>query len=212
MMHHPQLKASLHLLLAWLILSVAGFIFGEKIVVLFLPYLGWVSDIISVSYKPSLEVISQGNTLLIHMQAVVEQPIYVHNTMTIPPGVKMTAGSNLIHTLVPLVILFSTLSAWPTTDFRQRIILLLLGLPMIFLILGLTVPFLLAGHLEIMLTEYAEKGGEVREMSLLVVWMLFNEMGGIWIIPLVSAGINFIIMRRIHSILWANPCHKCSAQ
>jgi hypothetical protein len=65
--------------------------------------------------------------------------------------------------------------------------LLVLGVPAAFIVTGLTSPFLLAGQVEIALIEFALKEGVIRPEPLIMKWLIFNEMGGRWLLSLLGA-------------------------
>jgi hypothetical protein len=89
--------------------------------------------------------------------------------------------------LVPIVILFAALFAWPVDSWRERTVLVALGVPAAIVISAVTVPFLLSGELDAMLIDYAAGAGLVRRAGPTVYWMVFCESGGRWLIPLVAA-------------------------
>jgi len=188
-------KLAARILLAWTLLSAAGILWGRHAVELLIPFLTATIEAVSTSYTPLLEYRSQPDGDKLLMTAYVTQPIYVHSALTLNPGAIMTVGIDELHVLVPLVILFTALLAWPVGSWRERVLLVAFGLPSAFIVSGLTVPFLLAGKIEMMLSDYAAQIRENRSSPVLVSWMIFGESGGRWLIPLVTAALCGLSIR-----------------
>ncbi|NNL56908.1 MAG: hypothetical protein HKO71_04095 [Pseudomonadales bacterium] len=81
------------------------------------------------------------------------------------------------------------LIVFPLSNWRQRVLLLLLGIPAFFLVTSLTAPLQLLGNLEIGFMNAAAKLGFKKEYPLVLDWMLLTEGGGRWLLP-VLAGIG----------------------
>jgi hypothetical protein len=188
-------KLAAKILLAWSLLSAAGVLWGRYAVELLIPFLTATTEAVSTSYTPLLTYSSRPDGDQLLMTAYVMQPIYVDSDLTLNPGATITVGIDELHVLVPLVILFTALLAWPVASRRERALLVALGLPSAFIVSGLTVPFLLAGKIAMMLGDYAARVGENRSSPLLVSWMIFGESGGRWLIPLVAAFLCRISVR-----------------
>ena len=180
-------KLVIRIVAAWLLLSTAVLLYSRPIIDFYLPFLSVITDTVSDPYTPTLEYqdLPRGDQLL--MTAYVTQPIYAHSALTVNIGAEMTAGLDVLHIVVPLVILFTALCAWPIHRWRERVALVALGLPASFAVMGLTVPFLLTGKIEMMLNDYVVNAGEDRSIPLQVYWMIFCESGANWLIPLVAA-------------------------
>ena len=101
-------------------------------------------------------------------------------------GAHLTAGIHLYHALVPVVILYTGVFAWPVRRHGERLLLLGLGVPVAVLILGATVPFLLESHIETMLLAQAGQGAP-DGAPFVVDWAVLVESGGLWALPLVGA-------------------------
>jgi hypothetical protein len=127
------------------------------------------------------------NAYRIELLANVVRPIRLSAEKFIPPGSLLSSGTHVVHTMVPIVILFSVLIAWPVRRIRQRVILLVLGLPTLLLVLGLTTPQLLAARVEMKIIEYKLQEGIISPEPFLIQWMIFLETGGRWLLPLVGA-------------------------
>lgn len=182
---HSLLRLSFSVLLAWSLLSVAGAFLGRYAIEPLMPVISIVSDALASSYTPI--VVTHDNEIV--MTAAVDEPIYVHHNLTVHPGAKMTAKIDVLHVLVPQVLLFTVLFVWPVGSWRERLRLLAMGLPASLAIAGLTVPFLLAGKIDVMLIEDARRAGEDYGTHFLAGWMVVSESGGRWLLPLLIAAL-----------------------
>jgi hypothetical protein len=114
-------------------------------------------------------------------------PVLLGEQQWLTAGQELTAGTHLMHTLVPMVIELSVLLVWPVNAWRERFLLLLLGLVTSMIVLAATAPFVLIGNLEIYLQEMAVQAQVKRPEPWTLTWMIFSEMGGRWLLPLVAA-------------------------
>lgn len=102
-------------------------------------------------------------------------------------GAEVKATIHLQHALLPVVLLYTVLGAWPQPDWRRRMMAMLLGVPGALLAVALTTPFLLAGKVEMLLQERSALAGIVRAEPAVLRWMLFTEGGGRWLLAIVLA-------------------------
>jgi len=184
--------ASWRLILAWLLLSVFVLLQGDRLIRPVLPFVAAVIEVIQSDYQATLKI-SNDQPGLIKMQATTRRVI----PSIAGRGAKLTAGVHVSHALVPLVLLFSFLLAWPVEKYQQRLVLLLLGIPLSFSLVALTLPFQLAGSLENMFQGYAQQYAVNREKPLLLTWMLFLEVGGRWLLPMVLAIFTCLLMQSL---------------
>jgi hypothetical protein len=196
MLEHNPLKISLRLLAAWLTLSALGFLFGKEIISPLLPFISWVVGLIEPGISPLVTVQPHQANEIIHLSATTLRSLEVSKSLLIPEGLRLTAAGSLAHALVPLVILWTLVVAWPMATARERISLLLLTLPATLITVALTTPFLLVGRMEIMLSEMAFQRGEQRQEPLVLTWLLFTEGGGRWLLPIIMAVSCILIARR----------------
>ncbi len=187
----------LRLIGGWLLCSAFALLVGAYFLDLLLPYFSWVVDLIQSDYRSTLSLSKSGDSL-IEMTAVTR-----HSLRGIAaPGSKLTAGAHSHHVLIPFVLGVTILFAWPVIRLRQRIVLLLFGIPLILVIAALTVPFQLAGSIEVMLQGLAQKYSVARPSSLLLTWMFFLEVGGRWLLPIVLA---VAICLSLQNVLFVYP-------
>lgn len=186
---------ALRLLGSWLVLSLLGWFFGRDLIALLLPVINLAVNAVADGYSSVLSITREAGGELIHMEALATRPIPVSPELTINPGARLTAGVHLVHALVPIVLLYSLLLAWPVKTAIDRLWLLGIGVPLALLALLLTVPFQLTTHIDTMLVDYAAEGGQARQLPWSTHWSMFNESGGRWMVPVVLAGLAIGLRR-----------------
>jgi hypothetical protein len=80
---------------------------------------------------------------------------------------------------------------------RQRLLLIGLGLLTSALVVMATLPALLLGKLEISFQDIAESGSNPRAVPWFVDWMVFCEMGGRWLLGIAAAWLCIQLQRRL---------------
>jgi len=185
---------SRRLILAWFFLSVSVLLQGDRLIRPVLPFASAVIEIIQSDYRATLKI-SNSQPGLIQMQAITRRVI----PSIAGSGAKLTAGVHVSHALVPLVLFFCFLLAWPVEKYQERLTLLVMGIPLSFSLVALTLPFQLAGSLENMFQGYAQQYAVNREKPLLLTWMLFLEVGGRWLLPLVLAIASCVWVQSLRS-------------
>lgn len=151
-----------------------------------------VIEMIQDNFRPVLHINTNQNGL-ISMTAITRRSIPV----IAAAGAKLTAGAHIFHSMVPYVLLFTLLAAWPVSHTRDRWLLMGLAFPLMLLLSALTVPFQLAGSIEIMFQQYAQQYSATRNKPLLLYWMLFMEGGGNWLLPIVMATVGGLAIQNI---------------
>lgn len=181
------LKLSLKGLLAWSVLSGLGWYFGQGLGTSLLGLFGFVIRLADPGYAPSLTLVAENHDFLIRLSAWVLHPLPLGEDIAVPPGRELTAGTHVMHTLVPVVIELSILLVWPVRSWAERLLLLSLGVFGAVLLVGCTGPFVLLGNIEILLQEMAQRANVARPEPWPLTWMLFSEMGGRWLMAIVAA-------------------------
>lgn len=197
MFEQSLFRISLRLLTAWLGLSVLGFLFGKEFISTLLPFVSWMVGLIEPGISPLVTVQQHQGNEMVHLSATTLRSLEISKSLVIPEGLRLTAAGSLAHALVPLVILWSLIIAWPAEVLREKVALLLLSLPATLITVALTTPFLLVGRVEIMLGEIAFQRGEQREEPFTLTWLLFTEGGGRWILPIILAAICVVAAKRL---------------
>lgn len=192
-------RFALRVALAWSLLTVAGMFGAAALIKLLVPFLTLINEILAGDYTPLLDLRTVDDEVQLTLTAYFNLPVYVHSGLTLQPGAKITAETGVLHCLVPLTLLFTALSAWPAPTPSARVRYLGGGMLMAFPVLALTIPIVLAGKVEMLLVGHAAQAGEVYPHTFLLDWMLFNESGGIWLIPLVGAVLCAVLTDRRRS-------------
>jgi hypothetical protein len=174
-------------LLAWLALSAVGWYFGEAVGQCLLPGFSFIMNLIWPDFSSLLKLIPDNHDYSIQVNSIVLQPVHLGGKQWLTVGQDMTAATHLMHTLVPMIIELSILLVWPIKGWRERMVLLALGLVTSLLVLAVTAPFVLLGNLEIYLQEMAVEAKVHRPEPWILTWMIFCEMGGRWVLPIVAA-------------------------
>ena len=177
------LKLSAKLLVVWLVLSGLGALYGQSIINAGLPLMQNIAQHITDDFYSTLSWDQKDpGMLLIDASFGVPKPSI--RALGIQPGASASAGTNVEHILVPLVLLFVVVICWPVTGWKSRGLLILMSLPTAVVTLLSTTPFLLVGKIETLLQEYAYNAQVVRDQPLYLDWMLFTESGGRWLLPI----------------------------
>ena len=173
--------------------TALGIATGRALIGALLPFLSFVAEGLSADYSALLSWDPVDHAMLL-IKAQFLNPTSGLAALGIELGQQVTAGTHLHHVLVPPVLLYIFLCAWPVSNIKQRLFLLLAGVPAALLALALTTPFLLAGKIEGMLQDHAAAAGVARPQSPVLTWMLFTEGGARWLLPIVLALICIALM------------------
>ena len=187
-------------LLAWLVLSGLILFFGEGLITGLFPLLKAIMISMAPDLSPDLKVVKSAQSQLdysIELSAWVLRPIYLNSSHFIPPSNVLTSSAHLLHGFVPLVIEGSMLLIWPVQGWRQRLLLIGLGLLTAVLVIMATVPALLLGKLEVSFQDIAEAGQNPRLVPWFVDWMVFCEMVGRWLLAIATAWLCIVLQRAI---------------
>jgi hypothetical protein len=184
-------------LLAWLTLSALGWYFGEIVGQCLLPGFSFIINLICPDFSSLLKLVPDNHDFSIQLNSIVLQPVHLGGKQWLTVGQDMTAGTHLMHTLVPMIIELSILLVWPVNGWRERLVVLALGLVTSLLILAATAPFVLLGNIEIYLQEMAVEAKVHRPEPWILTWMIFCEMGGRWVLPIVAAFLCIKLQRSI---------------
>ncbi|MCQ8129774.1 hypothetical protein [Methylomonas rivi] len=190
-MSRPELLfLTLKGLLAWLVLSCLVLFFGEGLITVVFPILKAVIISMTPDLSPSLHVVNSVQSQMdasIELSVLALRPIYLNADHFIPPTTELKSSAHLLHSFVPLVIEGSILLVWPVQHWRQRLVLIGLGLLAAILVIMATLPAHLLGKLEISFQDIAELGINPRQVPWFVDWMVFCELGGRWLLGIAAA-------------------------
>lgn len=177
----------LRLLLAWAALAVVGQFYSREIATALLPVVAGGVELLADDYRPHLFIADHDGDLQIRMSALIDRPVAIAPGLAVPAGKELPVGTNVVHSLVPLVILFSVLATHSAAGWRERVAQSLAGAVAAVAVVLLTVPFVLAGHVEIFFQELAQHWRADRPAPWFLDWMLAMESGGRWLVGLVGA-------------------------
>ena len=124
--------------------------------------------------------------------AIITASTYSLHGIAINGHIVVAANSPLIavtteapHALLPASILLAGLLFWPAHrgEYLARVVW---GLTFLLALLCLMTPLLLAGRVEIYLLDQMSQAGVTPHPfhSPLLIWMVFSEMGGRWLLPI----------------------------
>ena len=192
----PLLKVAIKLMLAWIILSALGYFYGQKAIDASLPLMKNFAQSITDDFYVNL-LWEKENPRMLLIDANFGVPKISIQALRINPGASVSAGTNVEHILVPLVLLFLVVLCWPVSELKHRLMLIGLALPAAVVTLLLTTPFLLVGKVESLLQEEAFKMRVVRDEPLYLNWMLFTEAGGRWLLPISLGLLRRVVFTRL---------------
>jgi hypothetical protein len=175
------------LLLAWLVMAAVFYSAGHLMMQQVLPLLQWLANSVSDQYAAQLSLGASQQGAIIQIAATISHNIFYGSLPIAPQGAVLTGAGTLVHALSPLVILFSLLVCWPA-PWRLLILRLVLGAVFGLLIILGTLPFLLVSHIEGTLHAATQQFiTEPVPMPRVFYWVMFVEMGGLWLLPILAA-------------------------
>ncbi len=184
----PGLRVlALRLGLAWVALAVVGFFAGSALIRTTLPLIAAVTSGLLPEMQCELALVEKPYTDQLQLTATNATPLLLAGAAMVPAGQQLAGSANVIHALVPLVILLSIVLGWPVSSLRQRLAIIVAGLAACALLLAATTPFQLAGHIEIGLQQLAARAGVDRAEPLTLTYMIFLESGGRWMLAVALA-------------------------
>ena len=170
----------------WLLLSLAGYAYGEALLVRCLPLLAATVQLIAPQYTPKVVINSRDGEANLVLDLRVRQAIHLSEDLIIPVGQPVPASANVVHVLVPLVLFFCVVCAWPARDWREQALALAFALPLAAGVLALTAPFQLVGLIELAVQQAAASQHLRLPVPLTLSWMVFMEGGGRWVLPILA--------------------------
>jgi len=150
---HRGLGASLVLLTAYALLTLAAFWIGDDYVAAWLPLLKLESRWLLPQgvLCDSVALVTRNAQRLVELHATTAaQLVFEHNV--VPQGV-LKSSTLQAYVLSHPVIVYAILAAWPVTDWSRRAKLLTLGVPCVLVTTSLDIPFVLAGQARELLFE-----------------------------------------------------------
>lgn len=131
----------------------------------------------------SIEADRDEPSIVLDVTALRDIPYTPSKSLPAGTSVKGTEAT-ILHSLVPVVILLTTMLVWPVQRFAQRILMIALAVPALLLVTSVTTPLQMLGLLETAFNNAALKHGFARETPTVLSWMFFTEGGARWLIPI----------------------------
>ena len=169
-------------ILVWLLLSLAGFFWGNGFASMMTPFYEYVTEAASTDYVAAISIEERQENSIV-LAATATRAKLITPSRSLPAGTTISSDISVLHTLVPLVIFLTIIISWPMKSLKQLSLIVLLALPSIFCISAITAPIQLLGLLDMGFQNAAQQAGFVREESFALTWMLLTEGGGRWLIP-----------------------------
>jgi hypothetical protein len=183
---------------------------GHALVSLLLPTFAKVFSLARPGFQAFFQLSANGSDEIITAASRTTALFELAPGHALPPLTPVdTVWMELVHALVPAVIFLTGLLAWPLMSRREIFWRIGLGLAGLFLVLCLTTPLYLAGRVEMLLMEAAAEIQGVPPapfQSPLILWAIFTEMGGRWLLPIVMAIACVSLGRR-----WSTQARSASA-
>lgn len=179
-------RLTLFSIFIWVALSILFYFIGPYIIHFLLPFFSFILNFMSDNHVSVLSINTIDGNQAIQAVTTTIRTIQFTDNLILSPGFQVQPITNVIHNLVPLVIFYSVVLAWPGMILKERIILCLLGVPVSFIMLSILIPTILAGHIESQLLSSAEAQlGRMLETPFIMKLVVFMETGGRWLMPLI---------------------------
>jgi hypothetical protein len=180
------LRLSLRGVLAWCVLSAAGFLFAPAIMKALSPLMVGAIDIMQSDFMAHLAIVDERGGAKIAMSCTAARELILPQGKIVPfLGSFNCAATDAIHALVPFVIFSVGIAGWPISHRREllrRLVGFVLLLPVV---AALTTPVLLVGLVESRL--HPDSFSAAAQWRALAQPWVFMEMGGRWLLPLLAA-------------------------
>lgn len=170
-------KRLLTLVVAGIVLPLAAWIWGERIGSHLLPFYRWGFQRVAPHYQMQSLLIEQANNgePKYTVQVQTSGLRYIGGT-AVPRGYSLTSSTLVAHSLQPAMVLYLLLLIWPVTNWRHKLRLFALSIPILALIALADIPLVLLGALEDVLLFNLDPGEACTSFS--VQWMHLMNGGG----------------------------------
>ncbi|MGD0961757.1 MAG: hypothetical protein ABSB19_18255 [Methylomonas sp.] len=183
------------MLLAWSALTCLTLLSGAWMLTALFPLFKAIIVIMTPEFMPSLKYAAGSAGGGIELSVWVMRSVAIGSQTTIPKGVILPSAMHLLHILLPVVIQFSIILVWPLQNFRQRLILIVLGILAAILLLSATVPALLIALAEMPFQQHALELNPMHPAPWFMDWMVFCEMGGAMLLAVCAAFVCIAILQ-----------------
>ncbi len=114
----PLLKVGIKLVLVWVALSALGYFYGQKVIDASLPLMKNFAQNITDDFYVNL-FWEKDNPRMLMIDANFGVPKISIQALGINPGASVSAGTNVEHILVPLILLLLVILCWPVEKLKQ---------------------------------------------------------------------------------------------
>jgi len=139
-------KLMLRFITIGILVSFFAYQWGYHLIQLLIPAYKWVIKLIDYRFDQIvLTITQQHQQKFLSLETVISQPFMVNNQL-ISPDIAIPSGASmpLGNVLIPIVIIFTLILAWPVQTnkqaYRHYLIRLLIALPLCLLIMLLDMP------------------------------------------------------------------------
>lgn len=179
-------KTGLRSIVAWCLLSAAGILFARPIAAALSPMMERVIDAVQPTFAAHLSVVDSRDGLSVAMTCTAKREIVFPQGRIVPLDGSFKCGSvDALHALVPMVIFLVAVTAWPIAGRREAVGRFVASLVLLPCVVALTTPVLLLGRVEAALDPSTFRAES--QLTALLQPFVFMEMGGRWLLPLITA-------------------------
>jgi len=188
-MDWPALRSSAwRLATAWVVLTLVVTAVGSRLVVSVGPVIELAVEQLMPGFVTSISRVSRDEGAGdVAMQLQAMRPLRIADDYWVTPWVKVEERINAGHDLVPAIILFAVLLAWPYRRIGDAARALCLGLLVAVGLITWMTSVHFAGLFEISLQRVAAQYRQARPQPLFLAQMIFFESGGQWLLALLGA-------------------------
>ena len=180
--------------LIWILLTVIVIFFGNKLLIPLLHYFASVANFFIDGYLFEIKTsMVKSEPAIIMIVKNLNDITSSENAVLLNSGYTTAIYAHTVNILVPLVILFSLILAWPIKSLKQGTIMIASGIIFLILVLLFTVPFQLFGIFENELNNIALNNQQNYAFSLVHYWQVFCDAGGVWLLAILGAVISIVL-------------------
>lgn len=191
------LQFGLKILLAWSVMTALIVFGGNDLLTPMLPLFKTAITLLVSEFSPSLKLVHAIDGGRLELTIWVMKNIPIDAGIVIQKGRVLTSFAHVLHILAPIAVMFSILLVWPVRIWRQKLLLITIGMLFSILILLVTLPVLLLGLVEMPFQEQAMQNNSLYHPPWFMDWMVFSEMGGALLLALVGAFLSIWLQQRL---------------
>jgi hypothetical protein len=188
MLPNMLVNVSCRLVLIWILVSGIGLLCGQKLLKLLLPVFSVVITLAQDDFWPTLDIAETNGEMVVRMSAKIIRSIPLSANQSILSGASVNyTAIGVLHAVVPAVLFITLILAWPIHSWREGMHRCVLSVPSFILMMLMTAPLFLVGRFQMAIVDMAQRLGQETDDTLLILWTIFLEMGGNWLLPILLA-------------------------